>query len=438
MRRLLHPAEEICQIMAQIYGNKLTTVSGGNLSIRDGEGNVWVSPSGGDKACLKRGDVCRILENGEVCGHAKPSLEFKIHKGVYDRRPDIRAVLHAHSPALVAMSIMHELPDVKILPDLYALIGKAALAPYALPGSEALVENVGSVFAKGYDTVILENHGVFLGSKIDLFDAYKKFEALELAACSQLMAKSIGKAAGSLTDEQLEKYGKLSERKYGKLEENKMTNEELLLRQEICRFTKRAYDKRIFGVSQGVYSAKLSTGGMIITPLDADNSALDEKELVRVEGDRCEAGKMPSIMAGLHGLIYKYCGDIRSIITAASPYAGIFVTTGEPYDVRVIPECFNRLQACRTFDFDTFLDCPEAIGEYLTLNTPVAIVANGFYIVCSVSPFAAYDRMEIFEYTARSVHYTKIMQKDIVKITDENIEALKHRFKIPKPEMPAL
>lgn len=46
--------------------------------------------------------------------------------------------------------------------------------------------------------------------------------------------------------------------------------------------------------------------------------------------------------------------------------------------------------------------------------------------------------MEIFEYTARSVHYTKIMKKDIVNITDENIEALKHRFKIPKPETLAL
>ena len=56
------------------------------------------------------------MENGEICGQAKPSLEFKIHKGVYDRRPDIRAILHAHSPALVAMSIMHELPDVRILP----------------------------------------------------------------------------------------------------------------------------------------------------------------------------------------------------------------------------------------------------------------------------------------------------------------------------------
>ena len=438
MRRVLHPAEEICHIMAKIYGNKLTTVSGGNLSIRDGEGNVWVSPSGGDKACLNRRDVCRILENGEICGQVKPSLEFKIHKGVYDRRSDIRAILHAHSPALVAMSIMHELPDVRILPDLYDLTGEAGMAAYALPGSETLVEDVGCVFAEGYDTVILENHGVFIGSRIDLFDAYKKIEALELAASSQLMAKSIGKPAGSLTDVQLDKYRKLSERRYGQLEETGMTNEEILLRQELCRFTKRAYDKRIFGVSQGTYSARLSTGGMIITPLDVDNSALNENELVRVEGGCCETGKMPSVMTGLHELIYKHCEDIRSVITVSSPYAGIFVTTGEHYDVRVIPECFNRLQDCRTFDFDTFLDCPEEIGKYLTLSTPAAIVANGFYIVCSVSPFAAYDRMEIFEYTARSVHYTKIMKKDIVNITDENIEALKHRFKIPKPETLAL
>lgn len=438
MRQMIHPAEEICQIMTRIYENKLTTVSGGNLSIRDNEGNIWVSPSGGDKAALKRTDVCQILDNGETLGNAKPSLEFKIHKGIFDRRPDIKAILHAHSPALVAMSIMRQLPDVRILPDLYSLTGNAGLAPYALPGSEALVESVGSVFAEGCNTVILENHGVFIGSETDLFDAYKIFESLDFAARSELMAKSLGTPSKSLSNLQIEKYRKLSDVKYEELKEDILTNEEILLRQQICALTKRAYEKQIFGVSQGVYSARLSTGGMIITPADADNSSIDERELVKVADNRCEAGKIPSVMASLHELIYKSCEDIRSVVTAVSPYAGMFVVTGEPYDVRVIPECFNRLKVCKTFHFDTFLDNPKKIAEYLTLSTPVAIVTNGFYIVCSVSPFAAYDRAEIFEYTARSIHYTKTMQKDIINISDEHIEALEKRFKIPKPEMPAL
>lgn len=434
MRKMLHPAEEICQIMARIYGKNLTTVSGGNLSLKDNEGNIWVSPSGGDKAALKRKEVCRILENGEAVGNAKPSLEFRIHKGIYERRPDIKAVLHAHSPALVAMSITRRLPNVKILPDIFEMTGEPGLAPYALPGSDALVESVGGVFAEGHDTVILENHGIFIGSKIDLNDAYRKFEALEYSVQTEMMAGTLGGKTTSLSDSQILDYVELKNRKYGSLGTPEPTNEEILLRQEICSLSKRAYDKQILNCANGSFSAKTADGGMIITPENGDNGYLDESELVKVLADKCEEGKTPSKLTFLHELIYKECPDIRSIITAAPPYAATFVVTGEPFDVRVIPECFNRLQTCKTFSFDEFIKEPVKIAKYLKLNSPVAIVQNGFMIVCSVSPFAAYDRMEIAEYTSKSVHMTKSMGTPIVNISDEQIEVLKDRFKIPKPE----
>ncbi|MGI6072332.1 MAG: class II aldolase/adducin family protein [Lachnospiraceae bacterium] len=434
MRPIIHPAEQICQIMARIYGKNLTTVSGGNLSLKDDEGNIWVSPSGGDKASLKRTDVCRILEDGTTVGNAKPSLEFRIHNGIYARRHDIKAVLHAHSPALVAMSIIRSLPNVRLLPDVFEMTGEAGLAPYALPGSDALVESVGGVFAEGYDVVILENHGIFCGSRIDLYDAYRKFEALEFSVQTEMMAGMLSAETTQLTDSQIAAYTELKNRKYDIIDTAEPTNEEILLRQQICDLSKRAYDKQIFSYANGNFSARTSDGGMIITPEGVDNSCLSEQELVKVCGNRCEKGKVPSRMAYFHSLIYEKCPDICSVVIAAPPYAATFAVTGEPFDVRVIPECFNRLQTCRTFSFDEFINEPEKIAEYLKLNTPIAIVQNGFFIVCSVSPFAAYDRLEIAEYTSKSIHLTKMMGSSIITISDDNIEALKNRFKIPKPE----
>ena len=42
------PAEKIAYIMTRLYDNKLTTTSGGNLSIMDDDGVMWISPSGVD------------------------------------------------------------------------------------------------------------------------------------------------------------------------------------------------------------------------------------------------------------------------------------------------------------------------------------------------------------------------------------------------------
>lgn len=46
---LLHPADQIVMIMKRIYDGGMTTTSGGNLSIRDDNGDVWITPGGIDK-----------------------------------------------------------------------------------------------------------------------------------------------------------------------------------------------------------------------------------------------------------------------------------------------------------------------------------------------------------------------------------------------------
>jgi len=437
---MIHPAEQICDIMARIYDRKLTTVSGGNLSIKDSEGQVWVSPSGGDKANLRREQVCQILSDGTVAGTAKPSLEFKIHKGIFDRRPDLKAILHAHSPALVAMSIMRRIPNTAILPDVRALTGEIRIAKYGLPGSEELVQNVSGVFAEGCNTVVLENHGIFIGSTKDLYDAYKTFETLDFLAQTEMMAGVLsGKQAVSLREDQMKRYGELMARQAcAPVLPARSKNEEILLREQLCSMTRRAYDKNLFNSTQGVISARLSDGGMLITPEGEDHAYIDTERIVRVNGDECERDKKPHPLAFLHKMIYDAAPDVQSIICAISPYAGAFVVTGEPYDVRLIPECFNRLQSCKNFEFTDLLEAPGKLAAYLRLASPVAIINNAFYIIVSVSPFAAYDRMEIFEYTARSIHYCKNIGGEVVNITDEQVEALKKRFQIPKPEKVAL
>ena len=61
-RQLIHPRDEIVQTMSRIYRYRMTTRSGGNLSIRDENGDIWISPARVDKGNLTRNDIVCIKD----------------------------------------------------------------------------------------------------------------------------------------------------------------------------------------------------------------------------------------------------------------------------------------------------------------------------------------------------------------------------------------
>jgi L-fuculose-phosphate aldolase len=56
---LMHPVEQINVIIGRIYSRGMTTTSGGNISIRDKNGDIWITPSGVDKGRLLPKILCR-------------------------------------------------------------------------------------------------------------------------------------------------------------------------------------------------------------------------------------------------------------------------------------------------------------------------------------------------------------------------------------------
>src|ERR1044071_5270723 len=93
--RLMHPRDQLVLVISRIYNRGLTTTSGGNISIRDENGDIWVTPSAVDKGALTPADVVCVRKSGQIEGRHKPSSEFPFHKAIYEARPDINAVIHA-------------------------------------------------------------------------------------------------------------------------------------------------------------------------------------------------------------------------------------------------------------------------------------------------------------------------------------------------------
>ena len=124
-------------------------------------------------------------------GPHPPSSEFPFHQAIYEVRPDIRAVVHAHPVALVAFSICRQTPDTRLFHQANSVCGKIGFAPYALPGSKQLGGKIAEAFQDGCDSVILENHGVVVGGQ-SLSQAFERFEAFEFAAKTVIKARHLG------------------------------------------------------------------------------------------------------------------------------------------------------------------------------------------------------------------------------------------------------
>ena len=116
MTSFQHPRDEILEMMARIYRYRMTTTSGGNLSIREANGDVWITPARVDKGGLRREDIVLVRADGVIEGHRSPSSEFPLHQAIYRSRPDVAGIVHAHPVALVAFSLVGQVPDTRPSP----------------------------------------------------------------------------------------------------------------------------------------------------------------------------------------------------------------------------------------------------------------------------------------------------------------------------------
>ncbi len=424
---LLHPAEQIVMIMERIYGYGMTTTTGGNLSILDNEGNIWITPAGVDKGSLTFKDIVCIKKDGAIVGNYKPSSEFQLHQLVYKKRSDVRAILHAHPPALLAFSIVRKIPDTHLIPNIHLVCGGVGMAEYGLPGSRELGEKITAVFEKGINTVILENHGIVVGAS-DLFKAFMAFETLDFCARLEIDANIIGKPV-SLLHKDIEISKNKQHVHMGEFTPKEFSCLERSSRKEMCCLIHRAYDQKLFTSTQGTFSQKLNKDSFIITPYSIDRKYIDICDIVRIEKGLKEKGKIPSRSVLLHKHIYKKHSHINSIIISHPPSIMAFAVTNEDFDSKTVPESYLLLRKIPKLPFGSSFMQPKIVADTFKKDTPAAMVRNDCVIVTGNSLLNAFDRLEVAEFTAKAIISSKTIG-DLVTISNDEIADINKSFKL--------
>lgn len=424
---LLHPADQLVLIMSRIYQSGMTTTSGGNLSILDENGDIWITPGGIDKGALTRADMCRVTPDGAVAGPHKPSVELPIHVAIYRKRPDIHAVLHAHPPALVAFSVTRVLPDINLISNARGALDAITMAKYAVPGSKTLGGNIAAEFEKGFGVVVMENHGVVIGAD-NLFDAFKKFETLESLANLEINARKLGRVK-SLRESEINLIAVRDNRPMDDFIPNRRSPEECAARRDMINLIHRSYRQKLFGSTQGTYSMRLSDGTFLITPFGVDRAYMDESDLVLVKQGMKEQGKVPSRSVRLHEIIYEKHPGIHSVLGANPPHAMAFAVTDEPFDPRTIPESYILLREIQKVPYSAMFLNPEMIAGMFSAKTPVLICENNQILATGDSLLTAFDRLEVTEATAHSIIAARDIA-ELVRISDGEVEEINKTFNL--------
>ena len=420
-----HPKDEILQAMARIYRYRMTTTSGGNLSIREANGDVWITPARVDKGALTRDDIVCVRPDGQVVGHRRPSSELPIHQEIRRRRPEIGGIVHAHPTALVAFSLVHEVPNTRLFHQARHVCGEVGFAPYELPGSAALGNRVADSFEQGFDCVILENHGtVTAGANFQ--EAFRRFETLEFTAKTIIKARLLGGEPHYLTDDQIA----MEQQRTGNPEEFEPrypSSHENEVRGRLCEFVRRAYRQRLFISTQGSYSARVDANSFLITPYQADRGMVHVEDLVLMRGGKAELGKTPSRAAVVHDAIYRRHPHIGAIVNAYPVNATAFSVTSTTLDSRTIPESYVVMRHVGCAPYGVQFGDGEELAASLSETRPALILENDGVLVTGGDVLEAFDRLEVLESTAEAIINARAIGK-LQPLSDDVTRELDRAF----------
>lgn len=423
--KLMHPRDQITLVIERIYRMGLTTTSGGNISIIDDEKNIWITPSGIDKGSLKPDDIICVKADGTIIGKHKPSSEFPFHRSTYNIRPDIKAVVHAHPPALVSFSIVRDIPNTNIIYQAKKVCGEIGYAPYALPGSEQLGEKIAAEFAKGFSAVIMENHGTVVGGS-DLSDAFQRFETLEFCARTQIYGSQIGKPR-FLSDAKIAEHNTHLQLDFPEMKEVFYPSLEREKRLEICQIVNRACQHGLMKSSYGTVSARWQGNDFLITPNGVPRWDLKAEDIVQIKDGKREPGKHPSLTAFLHQQIYALHPEVNSIILTQSPYLMAFAVTGVEINVRTIPESWIFLKDMPQLKFGAQDNGSNEVAKCISREKPAVLIQNECVVVVGDKLLQTFDYLEVAEFSAKSIVMASSLGQ-MVPINDEQTEELRIAF----------
>lgn len=168
----------------------LTYGTSGNVSVRRDSSSLFVSPTGMAYDALEPDDVPLVTLDGRWFGRRRPSSEWRFHRDIMAARPEVGAIVHAHSRHATALACTG-----RGIPAFHYMVAVAGgedirCAPYHTFGTQEL-SDAALTALEGRRACLLAHHGIIaLGG--DLGAALKLASEVESLAAQYCAALALG------------------------------------------------------------------------------------------------------------------------------------------------------------------------------------------------------------------------------------------------------
>ena len=182
---------QIVEIGRLAYQKGWVAANDGNISVRLGEDRILATPTGISKGMMSPEDliICN-LEGLKVEGEREVTSEMMMHTTIYQMRPDVRAIVHAHPPTATGFAVAGRPLNLALLPEVIVGLGCIPLCDYGLPGTPELSETL-KPFIPSHDALLMANHGAVCYAD-DLMKAFFRMETVEHFAKITFVAELVG------------------------------------------------------------------------------------------------------------------------------------------------------------------------------------------------------------------------------------------------------
>jgi L-fuculose-phosphate aldolase len=183
---------EITRFCHLIYQKSYVASTDGNISVRLADGTIMCTPTMCNKGFVKPSDMVVIdLAGNKIRGERKPSSEMAMHLLIYQNRPDVHSVVHAHPPCATAFAAAGIPLNKALISEVVLALGCIPLAEYGTPGTPELTDQLKPYIA-GHDALLMSNHGVVTYGK-DLEDAFNRMDTVEHFAKISIYTRILGR-----------------------------------------------------------------------------------------------------------------------------------------------------------------------------------------------------------------------------------------------------
>ena len=184
--------EEIVRYGRMLHSRGYVAAMDGNLSVRLDQRRILVTPTCVSKGAMRPSDLVIVAKDGKrIAGRRNVTSEIAMHLLIYEMRPDIHAIVHAHPPTATGFAAAGVALTEPLVCEVVVGLGSIPLARYGTPGTDELAKTL-EPYVSHHDAILMSNHGVVTyGDTLE--HAHMKMETVEHFAQIALVTHLLGK-----------------------------------------------------------------------------------------------------------------------------------------------------------------------------------------------------------------------------------------------------